>query len=236
MGTEGQSVLVVDPDFDTLWELGRLLTREGLLVATCADLPEAVSLIESRDFRVVITDIGAPGSEGLSLIDWIRANKPFVVVAAITKRGSPVLKDIALSKGAVLYLEKPVDRGVLLEAVQASIRREAFQGTIDSIDILDYVQLIMLSGKQLVLEVVATDGRRGELFIEGGQIRHAVCGNLEGEPAAYACLTFAGGRFVNRPWRVPEKVTICKPGDFILIESARIKDELGEFRYNQTAD
>jgi hypothetical protein len=87
------------------------------------------------------------------------------------------------------------------------------------------MQLMMLSGKQAVVEVVSREGERGLLFIDSGSVRHAKCGELAGEDALFRCLSFAGGTFANLPWTEPEETTIHKPGDFLLMEAARKRDE-----------
>jgi hypothetical protein len=53
-----------------------------------------------------------------------------------------------------------------------------------------------------------------------------VCGDLEGEEALYRCLGFSGGSFSSLPWREPERVTINKPGELLLLEAARRRDEM----------
>ena len=114
---------------------------------------------------------------------------------------------------------------MLVEAISSTKSDTAFSGSIDSIDILDYLQLMMLSGRRVVLEVSSKDGRQGLIFIHNGEVKHAKCNQLEGEEALFKCLSFEGGSFVNLPWRDPEKNTITKPGDFLLIEAARKRDE-----------
>jgi hypothetical protein len=53
------------------------------------------------------------------------------------------------------------------------------------------------------------------------EIVHAKCGQLEGEDAVYLCTNFSGGKFLHRPWRDPEIISIDKPGEFLLIEAVR---------------
>jgi hypothetical protein len=144
----------------------------------------------------------------------------------LTKSGSPALRQVVESKGTVCYLEKPLDFDLLKRLLTQTPTKDAFCGTIEQIDILDYLQLMMLSGKQAVLEVISCDGRKGELFIEKGEVRHALCGGFEGEEAVYECLAFQSGTFRNHPWRDPGRITVDKPGEFLLIEAARKRDDM----------
>ena len=144
----------------------------------------------------------------------------------MTGFGGPSIRELSIKKGAILYLEKPVDPEFLMEVLVSSEGEESFTGTIDQIDILDYLQLMMLSGRQTVLEVLSKDLKRGLVYIDKGEVRHAVCGELRGEEALYHCVCFKGGSFMNRPWTEPETVTINRPGEFLLMEAARYRDEM----------
>ncbi len=225
MTTLKDSILLVDDDPETVWALGRYFTRAGFPVTTCGDGEEAISVLESRHFDTVITDIQMPRLNGLALVDWLRRNRSGTRVVVITAFGGPSIRHLSVSKGAVLYLEKPVDPDLLVSALSSTKEENAFSGSIDKIDILDYLQLMILTGRRVVLEVSSMDGKRGVIFIDDGEVRHAQCGLLEGEEALFKCLSFKGGSFVNLPWREPETTTINKPGDFLLMEAARKRDE-----------
>ncbi|MEW6137757.1 MAG: response regulator [Thermodesulfobacteriota bacterium] len=225
MKTRKDSILIVDDDPEQVWSLGRYFTRAGYSVTTCGDGEEAISVLESRHFEAVITDIKMPRLNGLALVDWLRENRPCTRVVVMTAFGGPSIRHLSITKGAILYLEKPVDPDLLADALSASKDDTAFSGAIDKIDILDYLQLIMLTGRRVVVEVSSKDGGQGLIYIEKGEVRHAKCGLLEGEEALFKCLAFEGGNFVNLPWTEPEKITIAKPGDFLLMEAARKRDE-----------
>jgi ActR/RegA family two-component response regulator len=225
MKSFNKMILLVDDDHDIMWGVGRCLTRAGFTVTTCADGGEAISLLNAREFDVLITDIRMPTVNGLVLIDWVRQNRPSMRIVVMTGFGSPAIRHLSLGKGAMLYLEKPVDPDLLIDALSSYEDKSAFAGSIDQIDILDYLQLMILTGRQVVLDVRATDGRHGVVFIYNGEIIHAISDDLEGEEALYRCLGFEGGTFSNLPWRDPEAVTIRKPGDFLLMEAARKRDE-----------
>ncbi len=226
MATQKNSILIVDDDPEQVWALGRYFTRAGFSVTTCGDGAEAISVLESRNFDTVITDIQMPRLNGLALVDWLRTNRSATRVVVITAFGGPAIRHLSITKGAILYLEKPVDPDLLAEALSSTKEETAFSGSIDKIDILDYLQLMMLTGRQVVLEVSSKDGKQGLVYIDDGSVKHATCQHLEGEEALFECLGFKGGSFVNLPWNEPEKVTITRPGEFLLIEAARKRDEL----------
>jgi CheY-like chemotaxis protein len=234
--SEKTSVLLVDHDPEASWEIGRRLTRAGYAVTACADGAEALSLLEYRDFAIMITEIRLAGLSGLELMDWVRENRHNLKVVVVTSIGSPAVRNLCLTKGAVLYLEKPVEPELIIDVLSASTGKDVFSGSIDQIDILDYVQLMLLSGRQVVLEVLSRDGRQCHLFIEKGRVKHAECDTLAGEEAFFQCLAFAGGSFANLPWREPAHVTIEKPGEFLLMEAARKRDEARQLHSDAEED
>ncbi len=222
------SILLVDDDPEVVWALGRYFTRAGFPVTACGDGEEAISLLKSKQFDTVITDIQMPRLNGLALVEWLRANRTGTRVVVMTAFGGPSIRHLSIKKGAILYLEKPVDPELLAEALSCSREESAFSGAIDNIDILDYLQLMVLTGRRVVLEVSSKDGGQGLIFIDKGQVRHARCEHLEGEEALFKCLGFEGGSFVNLPWSEPDAITINRPGDFLLMEAARKRDEARE--------
>lgn len=219
------TVLLVDDDADIAWGVGRCLARAGYSVTTCGNGAEAIAVLESRSFDFLVTDIRMPEVSGFTLTDWIRKNRPETRVIVMTAYGSPEIRQLSLRKGAIQYLEKPVDPDLLIEILASTELKDVFTGIIDQIDLLDYLQLMMLTGRQVIVEVVSRNGDRGLLFVSSGSVIHATCGQLTGEEAFYHCLSFEGGSFANLPWQEPDQLTISRPGEFLLVEAARKRDE-----------
>jgi hypothetical protein len=100
-----------------------------------------------------------------------------------------------------------------------------YSGKVEGVDILDYVQWMLIEGRQTMLEVRALNGMTYRLFIDDGKVLHAACTEMEGEEAFYSCVRSAGGEFDHLPWSDPEKITIEKAGMQLLFEGARRRDE-----------
>jgi CheY-like chemotaxis protein len=220
-----KNVVLVDDDPEILWGLGRCLTREGFKVTTCVDGAEAVPYLENTPCDVLITDVQMPRLNGLALLEWVRKNRPHVRVAVITAFGSEAVKQLSLRKGAILYLEKPLDPKLLIDVLKQAANTSSFVGSINQIDLFDYVQLVLVTRRTVLLEVMSPQNERCLLYVDRGNVVHAECGELNGEKAFYHCLSFEGGSFTSLPWSEPEAVTIEKDGEFLLLEAARLKDE-----------
>ena len=140
------SVLLVDDDADVVWGVGRCLARAGFSIMTSGNGSEAVNLLASRSFDFVLTDIRMPEMNGLELTDWVRRNRPQTKIIIMTAFGSPAVRQLSYRKGAIQYLEKPLDPNLLIDILASIAQKESFSGSIDEIDILDYIQLLMLTG------------------------------------------------------------------------------------------
>lgn len=111
------------------------------------------------------------------------------------------------------------------EEDQPAPKPEAFSGQVEGVDILEYVQFILFTGKNTVLQIHGNDGVSCTLYLKDSTVVHAMTRDMEGEEAFYRCMGFRGGEFAHRPWEEPDKTTIEKPSEFLLFEAARRRDE-----------
>ena len=114
---------------------------------------------------------------------------------------------------------------ILDERNRQSRGRCFFSGMVQNIDILDYIQFLMMSGIRTILELRLLRGPKSRLFIDAGQILHAESGELDGEDAFYRRLQSDGGIFTHIPWSEPGTRTIEVSGEFLLLQAARRRDE-----------
>jgi len=101
----------------------------------------------------------------------------------------------------------------------------AFQGSLAELHLPDIIQLVSVSGKTGVFHL--TDGpRRGEIFLNEGQIVHAVLDeDVVGEEAVYSLAIWRQGEFRFEAGATPSRQTIQKSNTSLLMEAARRLDE-----------
>jgi hypothetical protein len=85
-----------------------------------------------------------------------------------------------------------------------------------------------LGHKSSVLEIF-TEKVRGKIYLSRGLIVHAESGALQGEAALYGLLALTGGEFNLQPFTEPSRRTIEGHWEFLLMESARLRDEGTQF-------
>jgi CheY-like chemotaxis protein len=121
------NLLVIDdsPDFQVL--IKTYLLGSSLSCLCAADSIQATGIALRQKPQVILLDIGLPGGDGLMLLDRLRANAhtraiPIIVATAQT---APGLEAKARAKGAVAYLQKPIDKQILLETLQQVLQESA---------------------------------------------------------------------------------------------------------------
>ena len=122
-------VLVVDDDADTLDAVRHLLELAGARVSTACSAPAAFQAIEGSPPDVLLSDIGMPGEDGISLIRRVRSLDPArggrIPAAALTAYTQPGDRDRAMDAGFQAFLAKPVDPQELARAVARLAGRDA---------------------------------------------------------------------------------------------------------------
>src|ERR1700749_3235724 len=111
-------LLVPDDDVAVRSVLAELLCAEYECEAVGSG-EEAVGLLESGEFQLVLSDLVMPGMSGLELIPRVRELSPDTLVIVVS--GSQEIESAvdALRAGAFDYVVKPFD----LEHIQFAVRR-----------------------------------------------------------------------------------------------------------------
>jgi CheY-like chemotaxis protein len=189
------------------------------------DPAEALKKLEASNFDLLIADLMTVRVRGIDIIEWTATVKCVDKIVVMSDVEDPAEEQSVMEKGASVVVDKPLDTKWLTELIAPPQDDCSFGGRIEGVDLLEYIQFMLLSGSRTVVEVYGRQGAHGRIFIDGGRIRHAIFGELEGEEALFKCLCCTGGRFANEQWYAPTRCTVDKPGDFLLIEAARYRDE-----------
>ncbi len=109
----GIHVLAVDDNAEALSLLEVVLTGFGARVTTASSAAEALAALDAEVPDVLVSDIGMPGSDGISLIRAIRTSpRPDLqrlAAAAITAYASAADRQHAIDAGYQAHLAKPVN-------------------------------------------------------------------------------------------------------------------------------
>ena len=117
-------VLVVDDEPAERETLARLIGQWGYEVEAAASSDEALSLTESYRPAVVVTDLMLPGTDGLSLLQTLRASSRPPVVLLVTGHATVETAVEAMRHGALDYLTKPIDTTRLQLLLEKGVERD----------------------------------------------------------------------------------------------------------------
>src|SRR5499426_747865 len=124
---ESVKVLIVDDDPASLDYFSFALETCGAVVAVAASAREALEAVSRVLPDVVLSDIAMPGGDGYWLRREIRRHADRGVsrlpVVAATAYGRDYPRDQLLAAGFHEHLSKPVDPGVLCQAIASAVGR-----------------------------------------------------------------------------------------------------------------
>lgn len=123
MTTAPGVILVVDDDMLNRVVLSTNLQEQGYEVATAENGREALDMLESRPFDVVLLDLLMPEMDGYQVLEQMKRDNiqreiPVIIISALDEMES-VLRCIEM--GATDYLPKPFDAGLLRARLNASL-------------------------------------------------------------------------------------------------------------------
>ena len=114
-------VLVVDDMEAMRLALVKCLHMSGYEVIAVSSGGEALELLRTQRFDLLLTDQTMPGLSGLELLAELRARHLAMPFVLITAHDAPGLRQRAVESGAAAYLAKPFRGTALLKAVRAAI-------------------------------------------------------------------------------------------------------------------
>jgi signal transduction histidine kinase len=103
------NILVIEDESQVRDSYIDMFSFFGYDVRAVSNGREALSLINSNGFDIVVTDLNMPEMDGLEVLKYIKKKKPYIEVVVIT--GFATLENAikAMKMGAYDYVTKPVD-------------------------------------------------------------------------------------------------------------------------------
>jgi PAS domain S-box-containing protein len=113
-------VLFVDDDdaLREIWE--KRISRDGHSVDVASGGHEAMQLLESKSYNIMITDIGMPKMNGWQLASAIKDKYPSMQIVVLTGWGADVDEHEMAKYGVKHVLGKPIDSSAILDLIANS--------------------------------------------------------------------------------------------------------------------
>jgi len=114
-------IAVVDDDKLMRDSLQRLLKTSGFTVTTFESAEDLLKSGQLVEIACLIADIRMAGMSGLDLQAKLKAESLAIPIIFITAHGDEKMRLQAMRAGAVGFLAKPFDSGILLDRVRAAL-------------------------------------------------------------------------------------------------------------------
>jgi signal transduction histidine kinase len=116
------NVLVADDEDGLRATITAWLGDEGFNVKEASNGLDAIKLIQSDDFDLVLLDIKMPGANGLEVLRYVKKNSSATEVVMMTGMSDVNMAVEAMKLGAKEYLTKPIDMDQLVPQLRVLIR------------------------------------------------------------------------------------------------------------------
>jgi DNA-binding NtrC family response regulator len=126
------AILLVDDEPNVDATIGDLLRAPGHAVTTAGNGEDALALVTSRVFDVMICDVRLPKLDGLALFRRVRQESPDTLVILITAYAAVKDAVTAVKEGAHDYLTKPFDADEILVRVERVAQYRALLRDLDA--------------------------------------------------------------------------------------------------------
>ena len=161
-------ILVVDDEPSYRDALSVALQREGFLVETASDGPEAIARFDASRPALILLDVMLPKISGIDVCREIRSRSR-VPIIMVTARSAEIDAVVGLEIGADDYVSKPFRLRELIARVRAALRRSPVGDGAngDAVDVLEVGDVRLDVGRHEAFvrsEVVALPLKEFELL------------------------------------------------------------------------
>ncbi len=120
-------VLIVDDEEIVRLNIERILATEDYTTITAQSGAEAIQMVKSGEFDLVLTDLIMEDIDGLKVLEEVKLDSPETVVIIITGYGSLSSAVRAMQKGAFDYIIKPCEKEELIMRVRNGIEKRKME-------------------------------------------------------------------------------------------------------------
>jgi putative nucleotidyltransferase with HDIG domain len=124
--------LIVDDEPSIVKLLAEWLRQEGYHCFGCQSGQEALHLINTQRFDVVLCDVHMSGMSGLELLRLVREKHPRLASVMVTGEGDVRVGVQAMKEGADDYLLKPLNFEAVLVSVKQALERKKLEAELEN--------------------------------------------------------------------------------------------------------
>ncbi|MBX7143714.1 MAG: response regulator [Oligoflexia bacterium] len=226
--SHSNTVLVVDDSVTNRILLRGLLQAQGFEVKECSNGKECVALVEKEVPAIILLDIMMPEMNGLDACRLLRekhtrAELPIIMVSSLVEAG-----DVAegLQNGANDYVNKPIDRRVLLARIESQLALSRAQmELVHQKQVVERALRLQNSLGNVLPEAILVHDEKGKIIYSNRQLE-AACSGVVPQTIADTVPIIFGGVFSDR---LAEHLNACLSNWELSVEFD-LTESNGEFR------
>jgi two-component system response regulator PilR (NtrC family) len=123
MSKPASHILVVDDELSMRELLDFLLSREGFRVSVAENGRDAIDLLQSNKFDLILCDIKLGDMTGLDVLREAKKRNPLTIVIMISAYATTETAVEAMNEGAYDYVPKPFDNEELKQTIANALER-----------------------------------------------------------------------------------------------------------------
>ena len=161
-------ILIVDDEPDIGRIISSWLRTAGYGCVTATTGEQALELLQSQSFQLVVSDIMMPGMSGIDLLTFIKDSFPEVAVILVTGVDDRKTAIMTLELGAYGYVIKPFDRNEILINVANALERRRltlmsreYEQSLES-EVREKTREIREREEEIVLRLISASGFRDD--------------------------------------------------------------------------
>jgi len=222
------TILFVDDDRILRSRVQKMFTLYGndFQTLTAGNGAEAMRILVEVDISLVVTDLKMPEKDGFGLLAHLSQYYADIPVIIVTGHHSSAARKLVLKKSAAGFLEKPFELDELGRKIKQVLKKEREGGTLNSISLEIFSQLIEMEMKTCTLRVIKKgNNEMGVLFFREGVLMDARLKNVHGKAAALKIFAWEDvGMAIRDNCPVTER-RIDAELQTVVMDAARLKDE-----------
>ncbi len=125
MAEKNRLILVLDDDPTISVIVRGILQSHPFNMRFVSNIERAKEALKSDKFDIFLTDIHLPDGSSLDHLEDYFLINPDLKIIVMTKFNNEIVTDLAWKKGAIEFLEKPIQESHLLNALNLSLNQES---------------------------------------------------------------------------------------------------------------
>ena len=125
-------ILIVDDEPSIVRLLAEILREEDYSCSGCHSSLEALHMMSTQPFDIVLSDVHMPGIDGMELLRLVREEHPKLPMVMVTGEGDIRVGVQAMKEGAYDYLLKPLNFGATLVSVKQVLKRKRMEEELEN--------------------------------------------------------------------------------------------------------